>query len=157
MLPTRLHAQFQQHKYTHPHKKRTTPVKQLTTTELTIVDQLGHPRIRLSAAAKQPTLQMLNDKGAVALQVSLDESSHPSIALVNPDGGSTASLAVDPKGAHVKFDRPGGASSYLFLNDEGVSGVVLVDKSGKRRYELLLNDDSTVTTRRFDDAGNPIP
>jgi hypothetical protein len=77
--------------------------------------------------------------------------------LMNPDGGATASLAVDPKGAHVKFDRPGGASSYLFLNDEGVSGVVLFDKSGKRRYELLLNADSSVTTRRFDNAGNAIP
>jgi hypothetical protein len=133
------------------------PFRPLTTTELTIVDAQGRPRLRLSAASNSPTLEMLTGKGNVAIQVSLDESSYPSVALMNPIGGSIASLAVDPKGAHVKFDRPGGASSYLFLNDEGVSGVVLVDKGGKRRYELLLNADSSVTTRRFDDAGNAIP
>jgi hypothetical protein len=133
------------------------PAKKLTTTELTIVDAQGKPRLRLSAASKLPTLQMLKDNGDVALEISMDETNHPSIVLRNPDGGSTASLAVDPKGAHVKFDRPGGASSYLFLNDEGVSGVVLLDTSGKRRYELLLDADSSVSTRRFDDAGNPLP
>lgn len=132
-------------------------MKPLTTTELTIVDAQRRPRLRLSATSDEPTLQMLGDKGEVLFALSLDATSHPSIALMNPDGGSTASLAVDPKGAHVKFDHPDGASSYLFLNDEGVSGVVLLDKSGKRRYELLLNSDSTVTTRRFDDAGKPIP
>jgi hypothetical protein len=132
-------------------------VKKLIATELIIVDVNGNPRLRLSATSKSPMIEMLNDKGGVALSVSLDETNHPSIALTNPDGGSAASLAVDLKGAHVKFDRPGGASSYLFLNDEGVSGVVLLDKGGKRRYELLLNADSSVTTRRFNDAGNPLP
>lgn len=132
-------------------------MEKLAARELTIVDAEGRPRMRLSAASKLPTFEMLTDKGTVALEITLDETNHPSIALKNPDGGSTASLAVDPKGAHVKFDRPGGASSYLFLNDEGVSGVVLLDKDGKRRYELLLNSDSSVTVRRFDDAGNPLP
>jgi hypothetical protein len=133
------------------------PNKPLKTTDLTIVDAQGRPRLRLSATSKSPTLQMLGENGSVALQVLLDESNHPAITLLNPDGGSTVSMAVDPKGAHVKLDRPGGASSYIFLNDEGGSGVVLVDKNGKRRYELLVNPDSSVTARRLDDAGNTVP
>lgn len=132
------------------------PAKELTVAQLTIVDAQGRPRLRLSAISSLPKVQLLRENGAAALDMSLDESSYPSITLRNPDGGSTASLAVDPKGAHVKFDRPSGASSYLFLNDEGVSGLVLLDKSGKRRYELLLTSDSSVTTRQFDDAGNPL-
>jgi hypothetical protein len=156
LMPGPTNAQGNPHKQSRHQRSRSVPVKPLVTTELTIVDAQGRPRLRLSAA-QQPTLQMLDEKGNVAMQVSLDDSSYPSIALMNPVGGSSASLAVDPKGAHVKFDRPGGASSYLFLNDEGVSGVVLLDKSGKRRYELLLNADSSVTTRRFDDAGNALP
>jgi hypothetical protein len=157
LMPLPSLAQAHPHMQQHHHRSISVPAKPLKTTELTIVDAQGQPRFRLSATSNSPTLQMLTDKGAVALEVSLDDSSHPSISLMNPDGGATASLAVDPKGAHVKFDRPGGASSYLFLNDEGVSGVVLFDKSGKRRYELLLNADSSVTTRRFDNAGNAIP
>jgi hypothetical protein len=157
LMPPSTQAQGNPDRQPHSQRSTSVPDKTLTTTELNIVDAQGRPRLRLSAASTVPTLQMFNDKGGVALEVSLDNTSYPSIALMNPTGGSTASLAVDPKGAHVKFDRPGGASSYLFLNDEGVSGVVLLDKTGKRRYELLLNADSSVTTRSFDDAGNALP
>jgi hypothetical protein len=157
LMPESSLAQAHSHKQQHHHRSIPMPAKPFKTTELIIVDAQGRARLRFSAASKVPTFQMLTDKGAVGLEVSMDESNHPSISLLNPDGGSTASLAVDDKGAHVKFDRPGGATSYLFLNDEGVSGIVLADKSGKRRYELLLSADSSVTTRRFDDAGNEIP
>jgi hypothetical protein len=131
------------------------PNKPLKTTDLTIVDAQGRPRLRLSATSKSPKLQMLAENGSVALQVLLDESNHPAITLLNPDGGSTVSMAVDPKGAHVKLDRPGGASSYIFLNDEGGSGVVLVDKNGKRRYYWsiltlpLRQGGSTMRETRF--------
>jgi hypothetical protein len=157
LMPLSSLAQAHPHMQQHHHRSISVPAEPFKTTELTIVDALGQPRFRLSAASNSPTLQMLTDKGAVALEISLDDSSHPSISLMNPDGGATASLAVDPKGAHVKFDRPGGASSYLFLNDEGVAGVILVDMGGKRRYELLLNADSSVTTKRFDNAGSELP
>ncbi len=39
----------------------------------------------------------------------------------------------------MKFDRPGGGSSYLFLNDQGTSGIVLLDGTGKRRYSILVD------------------
>lgn len=132
-------------------------VKTLSVHELILVDQKGTPRIRLSAAPAQPSLQMLGPDGSIALSMTLDDAGLPSIALDNSKGGTTASLAVDPKGAHIKFDHPSGASSYLFLNDQGISGVVLVDKFGKRRYQVLLNSDGTVKTGRIDDAGNLIP
>jgi len=45
----------------------------------------------------------------------------------------------------VKFDRAGGASSYLFLNDGGTSGVVLIDAKGVRQAAILVGADGKVT------------
>ena len=142
-----------------PHEPRPkkAAMTNLTAHQITLVDETGQPKLRLSAASGTPTIELLGNSGKVALTVALDATGHPAITLNNPDGGSTASLAVDPKGAHVKFDRPGGASSYLFLNDEGVSGVVLLDSSGQRRYEVLVNADGSVTTKTSQAEVNPVP
>jgi hypothetical protein len=71
--------------------------------------------------------------------------------------GPSASLEVDDKGSHVKFDRSGGASSYLFLNNAGESGVVLLDLNGKRRLNLLVQADGEPVVQRFNAQGQPIP
>jgi len=142
-----------------PHKPRPkkAAMTNLTAHQITLVDETGQPKLRLSATSGTPTMELLGKSGEVALTVALDATGHPAITMNNPDGGSTASLAVDPKGAHVKFDRPGGASSYLFLNDEGVSGVVLLDRTGQRRYEVLVNADGTVTTKTSQADDKPVP
>ena len=138
------------------HRKKQ-PVTNLIAHQLTLVDDAGRPALRLSAASGAPSVELLSKSGETAFVLTLDASGYPSIRLNNPDGGSTATLAVDPKGAHVKFDRPGGASSYLFLNDEGVSGVVLLDKNGQRRYEVLVNADGSVTTKTLRTDDKPVP
>lgn len=125
--------------------------------QLTLIDETGKPALRLSATSNTPSVELLNTSGEIALAMTLDAAGHPSITLNNPDGGSTATLAVDPKGAHVKFDRPGGASSYFFLNDEGVSGIVLLDRTGQRRYEVLVNADGSVTTRTLQADDKTVP
>ena len=138
------------------HRKKQ-PVTNLIAHQLTLVDETGQPKLRLSATSGTPSVELLGKSGEVALTVTLDAAGHPAITLNNPDGGSTAALAVDPKGAHVKFDRPGGASSYLFLNDEGVSGIVLLDRTGQRRYEVLVNTDGSVTTKTLQADDKPVP
>lgn len=60
--------------------------------------------------------------------------------------------AADP---HVKFDRPGGASSYLFLNNAGTSGVVLIDAKGHRRLQALTDADGSTRIEQLDDEGRP--
>jgi hypothetical protein len=87
------------------------------TDEIKIVDSQGHPRIIMSAKSGSPVIRLLQTDGAPSVEILLDSTGHPAVKLANPDlKGPTAALAVDDKGTHVKFDRQGGASSYLFLN-----------------------------------------
>jgi hypothetical protein len=75
----------------------------------------------------------------------LDEAGRPAVQLFNPDRlHPTATLEVDDKGTHVIFTRAGGASGYLFLNNAGGSGLVLVDAQGVRRLEAVVAPDGTV-------------
>jgi hypothetical protein len=128
----------------------------IVTQEIRIVDAQGHPRILLSASSGKPVLVMLRVDGQTATEVSLDEAGRPSVSLANPDpNGPTATLAVDDKGAHVKFDRPGGASSYVFLNNAGGSGVVLIDAKGVRRLQATVDTNGITQIERNDASGSP--
>src|SRR5580658_3437193 len=128
------------------------------TDEIKIVDSEGHPRIIMSAKSGNPVIRLLQTNGAPSVEVLLDSTGHPAVRLANPDlKGPTAVLAVDDKGTHVKFDRPGGASSYLFLNNAGESGVVFVDANGVRRLNVLVGPDNDARIERFGSDGKPIP
>jgi hypothetical protein len=128
------------------------------TDEITIVDSQGHPRIIMSARSGNPVIQLLETNGAIGMEVLLDSTGRPAVKLANPDSkGPTAVLEVDDKGTQVLFDRPGGASSYLFLNNAGASGVVLVDSNGVRRLEVLVESDCNVKMEQFGADGKPIP
>jgi hypothetical protein len=109
-------------------KKRGSMAKKLTplvTNELRLVDDKGRTRLVMTTRSDNPVMELLRPDGSVGISVSLDANGHGSVQLSNPNtNGPVASLEIDDKGAHVKFDRPGGASSYLFLNNAGESGVV---------------------------------
>jgi hypothetical protein len=128
----------------------------IVTQEVRIVDAQGHPRILLSASSGKPVLMMLRADGQTATEIALDEAGRPSVSLANPDSnGPTATLAVDDKGAHVRFDRPGGASSYVYLNNAGGSGVVLIDTKGVRRLQATVDADGITQVERSDAGGSP--
>jgi hypothetical protein len=128
------------------------------TQEIRIVDEQGHSRLLLSAKGGIPKIQLLRPDGEPGGEVSLDAGGRPAVKLANPDlKGPTASLEIDDKGAHVKFDRPGGASSYLFLNNAGESGVVLLDPLGIRRLNAIVGSDGAARIERFGPDGQPEP
>jgi len=130
----------------------------VVTQEIQIVDGDGHPRLVLSAKSGSPAIEMLRANGRASFVVSLDAAGRPTIKLSNPDeAGPTATLEIVDSGTHVKFVRPGGGTSYLFLNNAGGSGVVLIDTNGVRRLVALAPADGTVRIERFDSDGKSLP
>ena len=134
------------------------PPPPVVTQEIRIVDGSGATRMVLSAKGAAPVIEMRQDDGKVTATISLDAAGRPAVRLGNPDpAGPTAALEVDDKGAHVRFDRPGGAASYLFLNNAGVSGVVLIDPNGTRRLSATVGADGDAQIARFGPDGEPLP
>lgn len=130
----------------------------IVSTEVRIVDDQGKTRLILSAKTGLPVVTMLGSDGTVRLSMSLNQSDYGSIKIKNPNpAGPVAALELDDKGAHVKLDRPGGASSYLFLNNAGESGTVFLDANGKRRLNLLVTADGQAHITRFDEQQDPLP
>lgn len=120
--------------------------KKVKTEELQIVDSEGKARIRLSASGGMPSIELLKADGAGAASLKLNGDGRPSLALSNVESnGPMVTLEIDDKGAHIKFDREGGASTYLFLNNAGGSGVVFYDAEGERRLSLVVADDGKIS------------
>jgi hypothetical protein len=140
-----------------PQRVKTKSTKVVVARELKLVDSKGRLRLLLTTDQDQPLVRMLRSDGKPAIDVVLDDGGHPSVQLRNPDGGASVTLEIDDKGTHLKLDHPGGASTYLFMNDAGVSGLVFEDQNGKRRYEILREVDADTTVRRFDAEGKPLP
>lgn len=102
------------------------------------------------------TLSGPDGKGGAT--VSLNPQGYPVIQLVGPNSAApTATLEVDNKGAHLKFDRPGGGSSYLFLNNAGASGLLLIDRNGQRRLDAIVANDGAPRVTRYSSDGQPLP
>jgi hypothetical protein len=126
--------------------------------QIDIVDEAGRVCMTLSTIHSAASIRLFGSDGSEKMIVSLDSSGHGSVQIANPQSsGPSAALAVDDKGAHVKFDRPGGASSYLFLNNAGESGAVFLDNTGKRRLDLLVTPSGATEIHRYDQPNNPTP
>jgi hypothetical protein len=129
----------------------------IVTPEVRIVDEQGHLRLLLSAKGGTPKIHLFRSDGRLGSEVSLDGDGRPSIKLANINAnGPTAVLGIDGKGAHVKFDRSGGASGYLFLSDAGASGIVLIDSRGVRRLNAVIDPDGAASIERFGPDGKPL-
>jgi hypothetical protein len=124
----------------------TEPAKVIATEELRIVDAAGHTRMTLSAPDGTARVAVLGLEGPAAMELTVDATGHPSVILSNPLAqGATARLEIDTKGAHVRFDRPGGATAYLFVSNAGAEGVVLHDGAGIRRFSVVVDPAGEIT------------
>jgi hypothetical protein len=136
-------------------RKQPTPV---VTNEIRLVDAAGKTRLLLSIQSGLPIVQLLSEDGTPGLSASLDAAGHGSMKLHNSAArGPDAAIEIDDKGAHVKIDRSGGSSAYLFLNNAGESGAVLIDNHGKRRINMLVKEDGSSAIERFDDRRTVLP
>jgi hypothetical protein len=128
----------------------------VVTQEIWILDEQGHPRLLLSAKGGTPNIQLLRSDGKLGSKLSLDADGRPAVKLANTNSnGRTAALEIDDKGAHVKFDGPGGASSYLFLNNAGGFGIVLFDAQRVRRLNAAIGPDGAAKIERLGPDGKP--
>ena len=130
----------------------------IVTQEIRIVDEQGQTRLLLSAKGGKSKVQLLRSDGEIGSEVSLDVDGLPAVKLANADpNGPMAVIEIDEKGAHVKLDGLGGASSYLFLNNAGGSGIVLLDTRGIRRLNAGIASDGTAKIERFGADGELLP
>lgn len=138
--------------------KRSPKRTSLTLQDLRLVDGSGLVRLILSTRSGNPEISLLGVNGQVLLTASVDAKGFGSVQIRNPaQEGPGATFALDDKGAHVKFDRPGGASSYLFLNNQGESGAVFLDAGGRRRLDMIVKSNGESAVERFDNQGHSIP
>lgn len=126
--------------------------------ELNIVDEHGRVCMTLSASDQIPAVDLLDSSGEKRITMSVDKRGYGAVRLSNPNlSGPVVSVEIDDKGAHVKFDRPGGAASYLFLNNSGGSGVVLIDSKGLRRLDMMVDPSGETKFRRYDKSSSATP
>lgn len=134
------------------------PGEAVRTHELNIVDENGKICMTLSASDRVPAVELLDSSGQKRITLSVDKHGYGAVRLLNPNlSGPVASLEIDDKGAHVKFDRPGGASSYLFLNNSAGSGLVLLDSNGSRKLDLMVRSSGETEFRRYDESHSTTP
>lgn len=108
--------------------------------ELEIVDENGQPRIQLLVENGMPSIRLLNTQGQVRTQIGMTEDGFPKIELSSVPDQLNVKLEIDPKGSHIKFDHQQGASCYLFLNNAGVSGLVMTDAQQQRKFAVTINE-----------------
>ena len=121
---------------------------------LQIVDPQGRPRLVLSAASGAPSIRLLHSDGTAQAIVSLDDTGLPSVTLCNPaPAHPTVRLEVDDKGTHLKLDHPDGSTAYLFVNNGGTCGLVMVDPQGERKVDIKAPASGEAAAHPLDEAG----
>ena len=108
--------------------------------ELEIVDENDQPRIQLGVENGVPSIKLLNDKGEVTTRIEVSEVGFAKIQLnATSEPLLNVKLELDPKGSHIKFDHQHGASCYLFLNNQGASGLVMLDAQQQRKFAATVD------------------
>lgn len=113
--------------------------------ELEIVDEHDQPRIRLSVEHGVASIQLLNLQGEVGARIELDQVGFSKIQLASiAEPLLNVKLEMDPKGSHIKFDHQNGASNYLFLNNQGASGLVMLDAQQQRKFAATVSEQGVL-------------
>lgn len=119
-----------------------TPKKIVTANEFQLVDASGRLRASLTASADGVSLSMAGTEGKTHIKLMVDSAGLSFLKLFDSSSEEAkVDISLDDKGTHLFLAGDGKQQSYLFLKKGGASGVVLVDREGTRRAQLLLNAD----------------
>ena len=109
----------------------------------------------LSARSETSTIPLFRAVGSIGMKLSLDADGRGSVRLSNPNKTDPAAgLEIADKGSHIRLERPGGASGYLFVND---AGVVPLDRQCRRKLALVAPANGEAIVQRFDSDGKLLP
>ena len=108
--------------------------------EFQLLDANGQPQARLGATANGVALTMGSSGSGPQLWLGVDAGGDAALQLFDRDtGAKRVEISLDAKGTHVFLAGEGGQQSYLFLKNDGPTGVVLTDQAGKRRAQVMVD------------------
>lgn len=123
--------------------------------QLRLLDEHGQVRATLGMDGEAVGLKFHNPAGAVTLKLTSEGSGFSALQLLDP-ASQTRRIEVsrDDKGTHFMLVGEQKQLGYLFLKNSGATGVVLIDASGARKVEVLLDPDGAAHASLWDQAGN---
>ncbi len=112
----------------------------ITATEFKLVDASGNVRAVLGTTDEGSALSFFNSKGKLQLKMMVDEAGLSFLKMYNNTDQENAKvdISLDDKGTHLLLAGEDRQESYLFLKNDGSTGVVLKNKNGERRAQVLL-------------------
>lgn len=116
--------------------------KILSANEFQLVDSKGNVKAVFAANESGVELSMMDSNGKKNLKMMVDNSGLSFLKMFDQDSDKEKiDISVDSQGAHLYLTGEDKQQSYLFLKKNGASGVVLIDKEGQRRAQVLISPE----------------
>ena len=119
--------------------------KTVEASEFKLVDSNGTERAFLIANSDEVVLQMMSLAGDEKLSVKVKNNGLSSISMLDHiDGSERVSISANDKGLHCQLLGEGQQATYLFLKNDGASGLVIIDKDGNRKSQTIIDADGQI-------------
>jgi hypothetical protein len=126
----------------------------LSVRELSVVDAEGKPRIALSAATGEATLELLDRSGKVRLAQTTDADGKAAWTLFDPQGERRiGAVAFGDGDAGFALLDPGGKVRIQMLSQSGTASTLHLDSQGRKRVETSSGPDGSAISRYMDASG----
>ncbi len=125
---------------------------QITTRGLTVVDELGRPRMRIRAVEGEVSMELLTKEGHPRLQVSLDKAELPAIYFLSEPFGRTLELFETYDG----FIMRSGKTFSLLASDDKGSGLIMRAPSGDARVTIGSEGEGPGSLKIRDENGRAV-
>lgn len=124
--------------------------KIVTANEFQLVDAEGRVRGIFSAGESGVEFSMMDKNNKTNLKMMIDNEGLSFLKMFDAESETEKiDISVDSKGTHLFLAGEGKQQSYLFLKKDGASGVVLVDKAGSRKAQVLLSPEGVPNIATF--------
>ena len=123
------------------------------TSVITVSDQPGAPRVRVSTGMGRPCrLELLDARGVKRVETGVSADGGAVIALLRTDGGTRVGLSSPPSGAHagiLLFDEQGNQRAEWVTESKSGTSFCLRDRAEAARLSLSVPDDGKIDVVRI--------